>query len=57
MNDESAIVKLCNEAIANARMGYIDSACLIMDSALAKWRQRHFEAQIDSIAPMLKGGS
>ena len=55
MTKDSEVVTLCNEAIANARMGYIDSACLIMDSALSKWRQRHFEAQIDSIAPMLKG--
>jgi hypothetical protein len=55
MNKDSKIVSLCNEAIANARMGYLDSACLVMDEALRLHHERHFNAIVESIAPALKG--
>ena len=53
--DDSKIVSLCNEACANIRMGYLDSACLIMDAALRKWHERRFHRIVDNIAPLLKG--
>ena len=52
---DSEIVDLCNEACANIRLGYTQSACLIMDAALRKWHERRFARIVDNIAPLLKG--
>ena len=56
MTPESDIISLCAEACDNARMGYLESACMLMDQAIAKWHRRRFDETVDSIAPLLKGG-
>jgi hypothetical protein len=57
--NDNEVIGLCNEAIANIRLGYLQSACLIMDEALRLNRLRRntytFDQLIDSFQASLKG--
>jgi len=55
MNTSATIVDLCAESMAIARMGYTESAEIILRHAISLRRQQKFERMIDSIAPLLKG--